>query len=174
MTFEQMGSVVEGKAFGWDDEITAEGGNRTYRILEEGDYAFIIKDVERSMYEPASPDSKIPACPKAIIHMLVLPGKPDATEPVEVSTNLFLHSSQEWKLATFFLAIGVKKKHEPLRMRWDLKGMEGWCHMAPREYNGKKYNNVQYFIEPEKAPARNPHIDAPQPVKSAGFTPGAF
>ena len=40
--------------------------------------------------------------------------------------------------------------------------------MAPREYNGRKYNNVQYFIEPEKAPARNPHVDAPQPVKSAG------
>ena len=87
---------------------------------------------------------------------MVIPNDPAATEPVEVTTNLFLHSSQEWKLATFFLAIGVKKKHEPLHMRWNLQGLEGWCHMAPREFNDKTYNNVAYFIEPDKAPKRGP------------------
>ena len=52
MSFENMGTVVEDKVFGWEDEITAEGGNKSYTLLEEGDYPFIIKEIERSMYEP--------------------------------------------------------------------------------------------------------------------------
>ncbi|MFR9127763.1 MAG: hypothetical protein ACLVLA_09745 [Acidaminococcus intestini] len=52
MSFENMGTVVEDKVFGWEDEITAEGGNKSYTLLEEGDYPFVIKEVERSMYEP--------------------------------------------------------------------------------------------------------------------------
>ena len=51
MSFENMGTVVEDKVFGWEDEITAEGGNKSYTLLEEGDYPFIIKEIERSMYE---------------------------------------------------------------------------------------------------------------------------
>lgn len=37
MSFENMGTVVEDKVFGWEDEITAEGGNKSYTLLEEGD-----------------------------------------------------------------------------------------------------------------------------------------
>ena len=36
MSFENMGTVVEDKVFGWEDEITAEGGNKVTPSLKKG------------------------------------------------------------------------------------------------------------------------------------------
>lgn len=155
----------------WDSEISEERENRSYRLLPEGDYAFKVKSFEKERYEPKS-GSKIPKCWKAVLHLLVYEGELDEY-PVECRYNLFLVKTQEWALSSFFLAIGQKKHGQPLRMNWqEVPGSQGWCHIRHREWNDKQYNEVAYFLDPDKAPKQ----PKPEPAKPAagGFQAGKF
>ncbi|MCI7194343.1 MAG: hypothetical protein MR515_02875 [Acidaminococcus fermentans] len=172
MAFEDMGTVVnqnQEHELDWDSTITAEGGSRPRVILPEGDYRFLIAGFEKKRYNP-KPGSKIPACWNAQLKVLVYE-KPEDEEPVaEIPYNLYLHSTQEWALASFFLAIGQKKHGEPLRMNWQaVPGSTGICHVKPRTYNGKEYNDIKYFIDPKdiKKPA-------PAAPAAATFQAGTF
>lgn len=139
----------EAQELSWDGTISAEREPKSYVLLPEGDYAFIVERFEKSRYTPKS-GSKIPACWAAILHLKVYPHEPNA-EPVEMQSRLFLHSVQEWKLSEFFLAIGQKKHGEPLRMNWtEVPGSQGFLHVNHRAYNDKQYNNVQYFLDPAR------------------------
>jgi hypothetical protein len=162
--FDKFGTAVpdtDGKALEWDSEIEQEGGGQ-YRLLPEGDYPFTVKSYDRSRHEGSE---KIPPCWKAVIHLIVH----DKDGDVEVQNNLFLHEKQEWTLSQFFIAIGQKKHGEKLKMRWnDVPGSTGVVHLAPREWKGKQYNNVKYFVDPEKA------ASTPSAAAGKGFTAGAF
>ena len=172
MAFEDMGTVVnqnQEHELDWDSTITAEGGSKPYIILPEGDYRFLIAGFEKKRYNP-KPGSKIPACWNAQLKVLVYE-KPEDEEPVvEIPHNLYLHSTQEWALASFFLAIGQKKHGEPLRMNWQaVPGSTGMCHVKPRTYNGKEYNDIKYFIYPKSI--KKP---APAAPAAATFQAGTF
>lgn len=153
MDYKDLGTVEplnESQELAWDGTIVAESEPKEYVLLPEGDYAFTVEKFDKQRFIPKKPDSKIPECWAAVVHLNVYPHQSDA-DPVPMQSRLFLHSVQEWKLSEFFLAIGQKKHGEPLRMNWSLvPGAQGYLHVNHREYNGKRYNNVQHFIDPAR------------------------
>ena len=133
----------------WNDTILEDG--RQFLILPEGDYEFEVTKFERGRY---SGGAKIPACNMA---KLTLQVKTD--EGVgNITTNLMLYRSMEWKVSSFFRCIGKKKSGEPLVMNWDqVEGARGRAHIKPGTYTGNDgnvhdKNEVDYFIDydPEK------------------------
>ena len=110
----------------WDDEISNETGD--YEPLPEGDYQFTVSKIERARSQGKG---KLPPCNMAKVTLTVHGAEYDR----DITVNLVLHSSLEWKLSQFFLSIGLKKHGEPLRMNWTgAAGKTGNCHVTVREY----------------------------------------
>ena len=115
------------REFNWDDEINQDS---TFVLLPEGDYPFTVSTVTRARH-PGS--AKLTPCNKAELVLLVEGPGGEAT----IKHNLFLHSKCEGLLCAFFTAIGLRRHGQPLRMRWDIQGRTGMCHVGVREYTGK-------------------------------------
>ena len=113
----------------WDDEITDETGS--FEPLPEGDYSFTVAKIERAR---SSGSGKLPPCNMAKVTLTVHGAENDR----DITENLVLHSSLEWKLSQFFLSIGLKKHGEPLRMNWTAAtGKTGNCHVGVRTFKRK-------------------------------------
>lgn len=133
----------------WNDTIENDG--QEFVTLPEGDYFFTVMTFERGRF-PGS--AKIPPCNKATLTLQV-----QAAEVVaNIKTDLILFRSLEWKLSSFFRAIGQKKHGEKLVMNWNtVVGSSGRCHVTQRKYNDKNgveriANDVDryYDFDPEK------------------------
>lgn len=116
--------------YDWDSEIQQES---SFVLLPAGDYRFTIEKFERARYNGGE---KIPPCNKAIITFRVY--APDGTSTL-IQENYLLYQSMEWKLSEFFAAIGLKKKGEPVRMKWtsELIGKSGVCKVYVDNYKKK-------------------------------------
>lgn len=140
----------EDREFGWDDEIQNDGPE--YITLPEGDYDFEVVDFERARHEGSE---KLPPCNKAIVHIRVK-GKDASGHEGEtiIRHQLFLHTKTEGLLCAFFMGIGQRKKGEKLKMNWAMvPGSRGRCRVGIREYNGKAFNEIKKFYEPDGQPA---------------------
>lgn len=159
------------RELGWDDQIADEGGE--YEPLPEGDYKFTVKSVERAR---SKGEGKLPACNMAKV-TLTVHGDRDR----EITVNLVLHSTLEWKLSQFFLSIGMKKHGEPLHMNWPgAVTKTGNCHVTVRTFRKKdggegKSNDISKFyaydevvntVQPTAQPAAQP--------ASGGWKAGRF
>ena len=112
----------------WDDALENDG--QEYVVLEEGDYNFTVTGFERGRF-PGS--AKIPPCNKASLTLTV--ALPDGRTAF-CKEDLILYRTLEWKLASFFRAIGVKKSGESVAMDWDkVPGARGRAHFKPRAYS---------------------------------------
>lgn len=112
--------------YGWEDEISEEGGE--YTLLPEGDYDFMVLKIERGRHEGSE---KIPPCNKAIVTFEIQ--SPEGKR--QISENYLLCNKLEWKLSEFFLAVGLKKHGEPLKMNWTKAvGAKGKCHVFINKY----------------------------------------
>ncbi len=128
----------------WDSQIEKEN---EFTLLPEGEYPFRVVKFERSSF---SGSDKMPSCKMAVLTLEV----GDSNQSAIVTERLYLHTKAEWKLSQFFLAIGQKKHGEPLVPNWNaVQGASGRCKVAVRTYNGKDYNNIAAFLEPQEAPA---------------------
>ena len=131
----------------WDMSI--EDDSEGYRLLTPGEYNGRIVRFERGRFKGSK---KMPPCNKAVITISVdAPG-----EPLEITTNLLLHASLEWKLSAFFRAIGRKKHGERLVMNWEgLVGLPIRVHIANRKYtkDGEDYicNDIDRFVDYDPA-----------------------
>ncbi len=145
-----------GYELGWDDQI--ENDSPDFVILPEGDYDFEVIDFERARHNGSD---KLPPCNKAIVHIKV-----EGKEGISVIRHqLFLHSITEGMLCAFFTGIGQRKKGEKVTMNWNaVIGSGGRCRVGIRKYEGKDYNEIKKFYEPQEGPA--------DPKK--GFTAGSF
>jgi hypothetical protein len=130
----------------WDDEIVNDF--QEYTILPEGEYPFEVSSIERGRH---SGSDNLPACYKAIVHLKVT----GATGTVPLKHNLFLHSKTEGLICAFFVAIGLRKPGERLRMDWNATvGRWGRAELEVHEYTGNdgreyKINRVKKFIPPD-------------------------
>lgn len=144
---------IKNREFGWDDEISNEG--TPLRVVPEGDYNVTIVALERARHTPRE-GGKLPACNKAVLTVRVT--DPTDGADVDLRYNLFLHSSQEWKLCEFFVGIGQKKKGEPLHMNWNaVVGETGMCHVKVRKFRGndgneRESNEISKWHEKQQAP----------------------
>lgn len=130
------------REFGWDDTIQEDA--KEFITLTPGDYIFTVTNFERGRHTPNPQNpGKLPACNKAIITLEVETDEGLAT----MTHNLFLHSSTEGMLSSFFGAIGQKKHGEPLQMNWNtVVGSTGVCRVGNRTYKDNVYNDVKQMI----------------------------
>lgn len=132
------------REFGWDDTIQQDS---TFILLPVGLYEFTVKSFERQRHTPNPQNpGKLPACPKAVVSIEIETHQGKA----ELKHNLFLHSSTEGMLSSFFGSIGQKRKGEPLKMNWNtIIGARGVCKVGVRKYNDNEYNEVKAMLYPE-------------------------
>ena len=135
----------------WNDTIQSDGAE--FVVLEPGDYEFEVVDFERGRF-PGGP--KVPACNKATITLQVKTPEGIA----RVRTDLLLYRTLEWKISSFFRAIGQKKHGERLVMDWNnVIGLRGRARFKVREYQKdgeiRQTNDVERFYDydPEKMSA---------------------
>jgi len=143
--------------YSFDDKLEQDGSEFT--LLPAGDYDFTVSGVERT-YHNAS--DKVPECPEAKISLSVTDADGNG---VLVKDNLLFCSKFDFKISAFFRAIGLKEKDKPMAMSIGdaltaAINLEGRCHIKPRTYNEKEYNNVDKYID--KQPGQK------------GYTKGAF
>lgn len=156
----------------WDEEINQES---EFTLLEDGDYDFEVIKFERGRSKGST---KIPPSNMAILTLRVGNG----IEKTTVTDYLVLHSSLEWKLSQFFIAIGDKKHGEPLRMNWNnVVGKKGRCKIKVENYaanNGEerqsnKIDKYYDYVAPQ--PTQSTYNGYAQPTSAPkGFTPGDF
>lgn len=160
MAFEDMGTVVE-KELGWEDTIEKES---SFILLPEGDYQFKVTAFQRERHNGSD---KLPPCNKAVLTIEI--DTPQGAASIRY--NLFLHSRTEGMISAFFLAIGQKKHGEPFKMNWNkVIGATGTCHVKTKTYEGKEYNEIKKFYDPEKDSVTVINSGASQKA----YQPGAF
>jgi len=156
------------RELGWDDEVSQES---TFTLLEEGDYQFCLINMERGRHTGSK---NLPACNKAILDIAILDR--DGNKLTMIRHNLFLHSSVEGMISSFFLATGAKKHGEPLNISKGFQesyGRTGWCHVYVDKWTGddgkiRESNKIKYFIAPENAPKAAPAAaSTPQPQQTS-------
>lgn len=141
-----MDDTMINQALDWDDEISAEN---EFELLPEGEYKFRIETLERGRFNGSA---KMAACPQANLTIAVT--KEDGKE-AKVFDTLYLNTKAEWRLSQFFVAIGQKKKGEPLTMNWKkVPGSTGKLKLVINEYtdkngNARQNNRIDRYLEPE-------------------------
>ena len=129
-----------GEAFTWDSEIEKEN---EFVFLPDGEYDFRVVALERQRFEGSE---KMGPCPLAKLTLEVDAPVGTAT----INDRLLLNSKMEWKLSSFFGAIGQKKHGERLKMDWGkVIGSVGRAKIGHRTYNGRDYNEVKEYIYKE-------------------------
>lgn len=135
------------REFSWNDTIQNDS---TFEVLPKGDYDFTVKSFERGRHNGSD---GLPPCNKAVLTLEVTNGQKRGT----FTQNLFLHSSQEWKLCAFFVAIGARRHGQAIQMDWNkVQGARGRCKVGVRKWTGndgqeRESNQVERFYDPSKA-----------------------
>lgn len=134
------------ETFDWDSLIN--GDTQPNPLFPEGDYRFKTIDFTRGRF-PGS--EKLPPAPKAILTLRLM--KDDGTSK-DIKTDIILAKALEWKISSYFRAIGQKKKGEEFKMDWNaVIGAEGCAHIKQRTFRGNDgkdhtVNEVDYYIDP--------------------------
>lgn len=144
-----------GQAFEWDGEI--EVSDNEFELIPDGEYRATVIAVERMQHNGSE---KMAPCPIANVKVRLDNGR-------ILSDRIFLNSKSSWKIAQFFIAVGMRDpsapKEERLRMDWmGAIGMTCTIKVGTHEYKNKTYNEISEWVKPE-APAPV----APAPVMAA-------
>ena len=138
--------MEEIREYDWNDEINEESA--PFTLLPEGDYDFKITKFERARFEGSE---KMPPCNMAKITFEIF----SKTDSTTITDNFYLNSKGEWKISALYLAIGLKKHGEPVRMQWNsVIGKTGKLKLAVEEYTrrdgGKgEANRIKKFYDYE-------------------------
>lgn len=144
-----------GQAFEWDGEI--EVSDNEFELIPDGDYRATVIAVERMQHNGSE---KMAPCPIANVKVRLDNGR-------ILSDRIFLNSKSSWKIAQFFIAVGMRNpsatKEERLRMDWmGAIGRTCTIKVGTHEYKNKTYNEISEWVKPEaQAPV------APAPVMAA-------
>ncbi len=144
-----------GQAFEWDGEI--EVSDNEFELIPDGDYRATVIAVERMQHNGSE---KMSPCPIANVKVRLDNGR-------ILSDRIFLNSKSSWKIAQFFIAVGMRDpsapKEERLRMDWmGAIGRTCTIKVGTHEYKNKTYNEISEWVKPE-----SPAPVAPAPVMAA-------
>lgn len=126
----------------WDAVIEDEGSGG-WRLLENGDYNFTVKDYKKSFAK----DNKTPVLELTL-----------DVDGIEVRDWLHFKKKAEWKISQFLISIGMKKHGDPTRVDFDrLRGASGRCKIVTNTFSKRdgtegKGNNVDTYLEPGETP----------------------
>lgn len=153
-----------GQAFEWDGEI--EVSDNEFELIPDGDYRATVIAVERMQHNGSE---KMSPCPIANVKVRLDNGR-------ILSDRIFLNSKSSWKIAQFFIAVGMRNpsatKEERLRMDWmGAIGRTCTIKVGTHEYKNKTYNEISEWVKPEApAPVAAP-VAAPAPQNVVPATP---
>ena len=136
----------------WDTDISEESASSTtqdFVLLADGVYDVTVKKFEKYNYT-AGPNSKIPSCPGAILHLLARDDKGNANYWRE---NVYLYDDNKWRILKMFTCFGLRSHGDgKTRIPWnELEGSTGRVkvgHRVNRKDPSKVYNCVQEWLEP--------------------------
>lgn len=136
------------EALGWDDQIANDDAGLR-QLIPEGVYPFEIVDLQRAQHKQTG---VIPDCPKAILKVRVFY---EETSYVDLMHNLYLHTTREGLLCSFFKGIGQRKHGEKLKPDWNrVVGAKGRCKVVINEWRPdgeiRKRNEIKAFLDPSK------------------------
>lgn len=138
----------EDVALSWDSPIEAES---SFTLIPNGTYAFKVASFERGQYEPSA-GAKMIACPTADLQLELYDGK--GGRVCQIKHRLFLTKKLEWRISSFFAAIGKKKEGEPLVPDWSsIVGAQGYCKVGKRkdkDGNLTDFSEVKSFLPPAR------------------------
>ena len=133
-----------------ENEAVEQQKENDFVLLPKGDYDFTVKKLEKDYYN-AKPDSKIPSCPVARVHLIIKTEEGDAAYFRE---SLFLYSGNKWQLFQFFTCLGLRRHGDGTsKMPWDdVEGSTGRATIGQRDYmkDGEKKtcNTVKKWLDP--------------------------
>lgn len=137
----------------WDSPISAEASKGEFNLPPIGEYGFTVIEFEKTLSKAGKKMAKL---------NLELD---ESGQFFKVYDYLVLTANMEWKLATFFESVGLKKKGEPLtHMPWDkVLGSTGRLKLKHETYEGKENCKVERYIVPDaaKAPTKPDMSDMP-------------
>lgn len=128
----------------WEEEIE----NTSPADIPDGEYSFIVDHYERAK---VGGDGKYSGQNMAVVYCNILA---DSAEP-QVRTNFILNKNFSWKLAQFFISIGIMKDEEgaKLKMNWNqVGGRRGRCKVEHKpNYNDatKSHLEITEFLKPQ-------------------------
>ena len=127
----------------WDSGISAEASKGEFNLPPIGEYGFTVVEFEKTVSKAGKKMAKL---------NLELD---ESGQFFKVYDYLVLTANMEWKLATFFECVGLKKKGEPLkRMPWDkVLGSTGRLKLKHETYEGKENCKVEKYIVTDAAQA---------------------
>ena len=138
-------------AMDWDsnlsEEEAAETGNN-FELLPDGEYNIEIKKLEKDSYT-ATPTSKIPSCPMAIVH---IQATADDGKTNYFRERLYLYEDNRWRLLQFFTCLGLRKHGDgKVSMPWNkVEGCTGRAKLGHRtsKKDGNDYQTVVKWLDP--------------------------
>ena len=133
----------EDRELDWSDDILNEPAAPK---VPEGEYDFIVDHFERAK---VGGDGPYAGKNMAVVYCnICTDGDP------QLKTNLILHTRMQWKLAQFFISIGLMENKEDaqLRMDWNaIGGLRGRCKVEEKpNYNNKSktHSEITEFLPP--------------------------
>ena len=137
--------------FGWNDTIEKDGND--FIRLEPGDYTFEVVKLEKTRSKGAEP------CNMAKLTLRVV----TADGIADVTTNILLKRTVEWKISQFFHCLGMKKHGEKLVMDWNnVQGKKGrakfYRRQDPNDPN-KSYTDVEKYYDYDPAQMAEPKAE---------------
>lgn len=124
-------------------------------MAPEGDYSFMVKSWEVSMYQPRDENSKIPACRQVDVTLLI-PYRDENGNPVYGTKveHFKLLARLKFVITNFFVACGIGKRGDSFKLDFDqCIGKTGTCKVIQQvANNGNVYAQISEFYSPDVAP----------------------
>ena len=124
-------------------------------MAPDGDYRFMVKGWDVSMYQPRDENSKIPACRQVDVTLLI-PYRDESGNVVygQKVEHFKLLARLKFVITNFFIACGIGKRGDEFRLDFDqCIGKVGTCKVQQQiGGNGNLYARIEEFYAPDVAP----------------------
>lgn len=124
-------------------------------MAPDGDYRFMVKEWDVSMYEPRDENSKIPACRQVDVTLLI-PYRDEEGNIVygQKVEHFKLLARLQFAITRFFIACGIGKRGDTFKIDFDqCVGKVGTCKVQQQiGGNGNLYARIEDFYAPDVAP----------------------
>lgn len=147
----------------------------------DGDYRFMVKCWDVSVYQPRDENSKIPTC-KQVDVTLLIPYRDEFGNVVfgQKVEHFKLLAKLKFAITNFFIACGIGKRGDEFRLDFDqCVNKVGTCKVQQSVGgNGNLYTNIDEFYAPDIAPQvtmndnlpfMEPQQPQPQPQPNYGY-----
>ena len=124
-------------------------------MAPDGDYRFMVKDWETSMYQPRDENSRIPACRQVDVTLLI-PYRDDDGKVVygQKVEHFKLLARLKFVITNFFISCGIGRRGDEFKLDFDqCVGKIGVCKVQQQiGGNGNLYARIEEFYAPDVAP----------------------